>query len=165
MVRKTLRISMLLPILCMLNVSSNESNDDPNKKIIYEFEIHDAIHVSDDMKSLDMNETESNQYSMQVRFNYAAYTKESFEKQHKRNETFDESSRRHHTEKNQECLRDMSLDLTNIFVSAYTPYIFIDCPINCTTGYICSVAQEIAKNDCVEDIHVFPTDIYNLIIG
>lgn len=156
-------------LLSLISLNSNPQiwiqKENIENKILYEFIDNGAITVSNDQDSMTSADLSSSNYSMQIQFNYDPYSNGVYKRNRLKNESFVECSKRYHTYKNKAILKDLSLDITNVFVSEYTPYIFIDYPENCTIDYVKSMAQDIAENDDVESIRIFSSGLYDLEFG
>ena len=99
---------------------------------------------------------------MQIMFNYDHYSDALYENQSTEGETFVEYSKKYHTAKNQEFLSEIDTDDFDVFVSEYTPYIFINYREERTLDQVYDYAESIADNDFIDTIRIYPDNIYDL---
>ena len=157
-------LTLSLTIVCIFISSSSDIVDisSKNPKILFEYGVGDAISVTNSIESIPVAEYDDNKISMQIMLDYEPYNDVIYEEQHLDGETFVEYSKRYHTTKNQELLSNINTNDFNVFVSEYTPYIFIDCNNGDTVNQVYTYAQDIADNEFINHIRIFPSSIYDL---
>ena len=132
-------------------------------KILFEYGSGGAIAVADSIESVPFNvQTEETEYSMQIMFNYEPYSDVIYEMGHEGGESFVEYSKKYHTERNRNYLSDINTDNCDVFVSEYTPYIFLDCQDESTMETVYEQAESIAVHEFVNEVRIYSSDIYDL---
>ena len=158
----SLLISLMLSFIVVgVHIASSESSG--KSKILFEYDSGGAIAVEDNIENLpsDAYSDDSN-FAMQIMFNYDHYSDALYESQSKEGETFVEYSKKYHTAKNQEFLSEIDIEGFDVFVSEYTPYIFMNCREERTLDQVCDYAESISDNDFIDTIRIYPYSIYDL---
>ncbi|MBE6880309.1 MAG: hypothetical protein E7490_05700 [Ruminococcaceae bacterium] len=101
-------------------------------------------------------------FSMQIMFNYAHYNDNLYKKQRVKGESFISRSKKYHSNKNRDFVNKIDTGDLDIFVSEYTPYVFINCHEESTIDKVVAYAKSISNNKFINSIRIFPSDIYNL---
>ena len=158
----SLLISLMVSLIVVgVHIAPSESSG--KSKILFEYDSGGAIAVEDNIKNLpsDAYSDDSN-FAMQIMFNYDHYSDALYENQSTEGETFVEYSKKYHTAKNQEFLSEIDTDDFDVFVSEYTPYIFINYREERTLDQVYDYAESIADNDFIDTIRIYPDNIYDL---
>lgn len=163
---RLIAISLLISLmvsLVVVGVHIAPSESSGKSKILFEYDSGGAIAVEDNIENLpsDAYSDDSN-FAMQIMFNYDHYSDALYENQSTEGETFVEYSKKYHTAKNQEFLSEIATDDFDVFVSEYTPYIFINYREERTLDQVYDYAESIADNDFIDTIRIYPDNIYDL---
>ena len=152
-------IIFVFSLSTILTIVANTENANQNK-ILFEYKSAEAIAVTDEMPyeafSLE------NEFSMQVMLKYEHYNDAIYENNCAVGETFVEYSKRYHTNNNKSLLAKTDIANCDVFISEYTPYVFISCYDNTSIDKIYSFAKRLSNYKFVDNIRIFPSDIYHL---
>lgn len=151
-----LSVSMFVP-----DISSLSKERSPESKILFEYNSSNTVAVTHD-KASAFSLTEESSLSIQILFIYTPFSKSLYDRSHLYGESFAECSRRYHTQKNKELLPSIPLSGSTVFVSEYTPYIFINYKEYVSFDYIYSQSLEIAELNFVDSIRIYPSHLYDL---
>lgn len=133
-------------------------------KILFEYANADkAISVTDDYADVpDEAYVEDDEYCIQIMFDYEHYSDAMYDENHENNETFLEYSKKYHTNNNGQLLKRLGFSNVDVFVSEYSPYVFLKYEPKETLSEISAVAEKIADHSFVSEIRIYPSNIYEL---
>lgn len=133
------------------------------EKILFEYNDGLGIVVTDSIDNVPTDAyPQDSGLAMQIMFNYDHYSDAIYDDQSSEGESYAEYSKRYHTAKNQELLSEIDTEGFEVFVSEYTPYIFINCSEESTLDQAYEYAESIADNDFIDNIRIYPENIYEL---
>lgn len=160
----SISLSIIVTSLLLTVITTNAyGNKKIENKVLFEYMSSGAIAVTDDIDSIpDEVYSQENEFSMQVMLKYDHYNDDIFDRYSNLGESFIEYSKRYHTQNNQSFINKIDIDGCDVFVSEYTPYVFIKYNSNSSIDRIYDFAINLVKNDFIDNIRIFPSDIYDL---
>lgn len=167
MVRKKCLLFIEMTILFLsLEIISNNSDKNIDNKVLIEYDNYGSIGICNDLSDLkeeDIFKTTS--YSMQILLNFDWINDSLYEENKRNKETLINFSKRYHTKNNLEYLKQLNTSDVDVFVSQYTPYIFSNYNKEDVIENIYTYAVKLSKFNFIENIRIFPSNIYDLDIN
>lgn len=152
---------ILLLILTAVFITSAEKTH--KNKILFEYSSDGAIAVEDNIENIPNDvRSQNSDFALQIMFNYDHYNDDLYEMQSSEGESYLDYSKEYHTTKNQLYLSEIDTDNFEVFVSEYTPYVFLNYCGQNTLEQTYAYAESIADNDFIDTIRIFPSDVYAL---
>lgn len=151
---------MLLTVLLLLPViySFNESN--PSKRIFIEKSVNGILTV--DNANSRNTKIESDQLVMSIVFNYDAFDDAKYQEFHAEYDynLFIETSRDYHYEINKQYDRILSIESDDVFISAYTPFVFYY--FDDESMYeVYQIALNSIDESFIDSIYIYESSLYN----
>lgn len=158
-----LMFALSLIAIAFIGRMNKEDSKNQEDKIFFEYcNSENAITVANNLSSVPAKAySEENEFSMQIMLKYDQINDTLYKENHKADESYVSYSKRYHTGKNKEILSEIDITDYKVFISEYTPYVFITSTENSSIDQIYDLAKKIAANQSVENIRIYPSDIYH----